>query len=51
MDEIPSYRTLVFFSIGVALFLIYSHRTNIKRLLSGTESKITSFSGKQSAET
>ncbi len=51
MDEIPSYRTLVFFSIGVALFLIYSHRANIKRLLSGTESKITSFSGKRSAET
>ena len=50
MDEIPSYRTLVFFSIGVALFLIYSHRANIKRLLSGTESKITSFSGKRSAE-
>ncbi|MEK6650074.1 MAG: glycerol-3-phosphate acyltransferase, partial [Bacteroidota bacterium] len=51
MDEIPSYRTLVFFSIGVALFLIYSHRTNIKRLLAGTENKITSFSGKRSVET
>lgn len=51
MDEIPSYRTLVFFSVGVALFLIYSHRTNIKRLLAGTENKITSFSGKRSVET
>jgi acyl phosphate:glycerol-3-phosphate acyltransferase len=42
-DEIHSYKTLVFFSIGIALFLIYSHRENIKRLLAGTEKKITSF--------
>ncbi len=41
--EIHSYKTLVFFSIGIALFLIYSHRTNIKRLWEGTERKITSF--------
>jgi glycerol-3-phosphate acyltransferase PlsY len=44
-DEIHSYKTLVFFSIGIALFLIYSHRANIKRLLAGTEKKITSFKG------
>lgn len=50
MDEIPSYHTLVYFSAGVALFLIYSHRTNIRRLIAGTENKITSSSGKQSAE-
>ncbi len=50
MDEIPSYRTLVYFSVGVALFLIYSHRTNIRRLIAGTENKITSFSRKRSAE-
>ena len=42
-DEIHSYKTLVFFSTGIALFLIYSHRTNIKRLIEGTERKITSF--------
>ena len=42
-DEIHSYKTLVFFSIGIALFLIYSHRANIKRLIEGTERKITSF--------
>ncbi len=42
-DEIHSYKTLVFFSTGIALFLIYSHRANIKRLLEGTERKITSF--------
>jgi acyl phosphate:glycerol-3-phosphate acyltransferase len=45
-DEIHSYKTLVFFSIGIALFLIYSHRANIKRLLAGTEKKITSFKGR-----
>ena len=45
-DEIHSYKTLVFFSTGIALFLIYSHRTNIKRLIEGTERKITSFKGK-----
>lgn len=42
-DEIHSYKTLVFFSTGIALFLLYSHRSNIKRLLEGTERKITSF--------
>ena len=45
-DEIHSYKTLVFFSTGIALFLIYSHRTNIKRLVEGTERKITSFKRK-----
>ncbi|MCX7983831.1 MAG: glycerol-3-phosphate 1-O-acyltransferase PlsY [Bacteroidetes bacterium] len=45
-DEIHSYHTLVFFSIGIAVFLIYSHRENIKRLLQGTEKKITSLKGK-----
>ncbi|HVN48165.1 MAG TPA: glycerol-3-phosphate 1-O-acyltransferase PlsY [Bacteroidota bacterium] len=45
-DEIHSYKTLVFFSIGIALFLIYSHRANIKRLLAGTEKKITNFKGR-----
>lgn len=50
MDQIPSYHTLVYFSAGVALFLIYSHRANIRRLIAGTENKITSSSGKQSAE-
>ncbi len=46
-DEIHSYKTLVFFSVGIALFLLYSHRANIKRLLEGTERKITSFRRKK----
>jgi glycerol-3-phosphate acyltransferase PlsY len=45
-DEIHSYKTLVFFSVGIALFLIYAHRANIKRLIEGTERKITSFKGR-----
>jgi glycerol-3-phosphate acyltransferase PlsY len=42
-DEIHSYKTLIFFSIGIALFLIFSHRSNIKRLIEGTERKISRF--------
>jgi glycerol-3-phosphate acyltransferase PlsY len=42
-DEIQSYRTLIVFSLSVAILLIYSHRQNIKRLIEGTEKKITSF--------
>lgn len=42
-DEIASYRTLIVFSLSVAILLIYSHRENIKRLIDGTEKKITSF--------
>ncbi len=42
-DEIQSYRTLIVFSLSVAILLVYSHRQNIKRLIDGTEKKITSF--------
>ncbi len=49
-DEIHSYKTLIFFSIGVAILLVYSHRKNIRRLLEGTENKITSFSRRRKAE-
>jgi glycerol-3-phosphate acyltransferase PlsY len=49
-DEIHSYKTLIFFSVGVAVLLIYSHRKNIGRLLKGTENKVTSFSGRRKAE-
>jgi len=49
-DEIHSYKTLIFFSIGVAVLLIYSHRKNIRRLLEGTESRVKSFSRGRKAE-
>jgi glycerol-3-phosphate acyltransferase PlsY len=49
-DEIHSYKTLVFFSVGVAVLLVYSHRANIKRLLEGTENKISNLGEKKSAD-
>ena len=48
-DEIHSYKTLVFFSLGITVFLLYSHRENIKRLIQGSEKKITSLKGKTEA--
>jgi glycerol-3-phosphate acyltransferase PlsY len=49
-DEIHSYRTLIVFSLSVAVLLVYSHRQNIKRLIEGTEKKITSLSRKRVRE-
>ncbi|MBI3577825.1 MAG: glycerol-3-phosphate 1-O-acyltransferase PlsY [Ignavibacteriales bacterium] len=49
-DEIHSYRTLIAFSFSVAVLLVYSHRHNIKRLLEGTENKISNFSRNKSIE-
>jgi len=37
--EIYGYKTLIFFSMAVSIFLIYNHRTNIKRLLYGNENR------------
>lgn len=37
--EIQGYSTLIFFFIGLALLVIYTHRTNIKRLLAGNENR------------
>jgi acyl phosphate:glycerol-3-phosphate acyltransferase len=37
--EIYGYKTLIFFSIAVSLFLIYNHRDNISRLLRGNENR------------
>jgi acyl phosphate:glycerol-3-phosphate acyltransferase len=41
MVDIPGYNTLIFFSIGISLLIIYTHRANIKRLLAGTENRLT----------
>jgi acyl phosphate:glycerol-3-phosphate acyltransferase len=49
-DEIHSYKTLIFFSVGVAVLLIYSHRKNIRRLIEGTENRISSFSRRKRAQ-
>lgn len=41
--SIQSYNTLIFFSIAVALLIIFAHRSNIKRLLLGTESRFATL--------
>ncbi len=43
--DIRGYHTLVYFAIGVSLLIVFTHRENIKRLLAGTESKLTHFKG------
>ena len=43
--DIQGYHTLIFFAIGTALLLVFTHRENIQRLMDGTESKLTSFHG------
>jgi glycerol-3-phosphate acyltransferase PlsY len=45
--NIPGYHTLVYFAIGISLLIVFTHRENIKRLLAGTENKLTSFKGSQ----
>lgn len=44
--DIPGYHTLVYFGIGVFLLIFFTHRENVKRLLAGTENKLTSFKGR-----
>ena len=39
--DLQGYNTLIFFSIGIAILLIYTHRMNIKRLIEGTENRLT----------
>ncbi len=39
---LEGYNTLIFFSIGISLLLVYTHRANIKRLIEGTENRLAS---------
>lgn len=39
--DIQGYNTLIFFVIGLAGFLIFTHRANIRRLLEGRENRFT----------
>ena len=39
--DIQGYHTLIFFIIGLAGFLIFTHRANIKRLIEGRENRFT----------
>jgi glycerol-3-phosphate acyltransferase PlsY len=45
MVDVEGYNTLIFFSIGISLLIIFTHRSNIGRLLKGTENRLTSFRG------
>jgi acyl phosphate:glycerol-3-phosphate acyltransferase len=37
--NITGYNTMIFFAIGLSLFLIYTHRSNILRLANGAENR------------
>lgn len=39
--DLEGYHTLIFFSIGITLLLLYTHRANIRRLIEGTEHRLT----------
>ncbi len=39
--ELQGYNTLIFFSIGICLLLLYTHRSNIRRLIDGTEHRLS----------
>ena len=41
--DLQGYNTLIFFAIGISLLLVFNHRQNIKRLLAGTELKLTKY--------
>lgn len=41
--DIYGYHTLIWFSISVSLLVIYMHRENIRRLIQGTERKMTNW--------
>lgn len=38
--DLQGYNTLIFFSIGISLLLLYTHRANIQRLIAGTENRL-----------
>jgi glycerol-3-phosphate acyltransferase PlsY len=42
--HLAGYHTLIYVSIGLAMLLIFTHRSNIKRLWSGTEKRLTRIS-------
>ncbi|HLF14821.1 MAG TPA: glycerol-3-phosphate 1-O-acyltransferase PlsY [Bacteroidota bacterium] len=42
--ELQGYNTLIFFTIGISLLLVYTHRENIRRLMAGTENRLTAQS-------
>jgi len=43
MVDIAGYHTLIFFAIGIASLIVFTHRSNIGRLIAGTENRISSL--------
>ncbi len=41
--DIPGYHTIVYFMIAVSIIVLLAHKTNIYRILHGTESKFAKF--------
>jgi glycerol-3-phosphate acyltransferase PlsY len=41
--SIEGYDTLVFFLIGLSLLVLYAHRSNMRRLIEGTESRFSNL--------
>lgn len=41
--EVNGYHTLIYFSIGISVFFLYTHRGNIKRLLRGEENRFENW--------
>ena len=39
--ELQGYHTLIFVSIGISVLLLYTHRANIRRLIAGTEHRLS----------
>jgi glycerol-3-phosphate acyltransferase PlsY len=41
--SIEGYHTLVFFLIGLSVLVLYAHRSNMRRLIEGTESRFSNL--------
>lgn len=41
--NVNGYHTMIYFSLAVCLFLVYNHRSNIKRLMYGEENRFESW--------
>lgn len=37
--SIPGYGTMIYFALAISILVIYTHRTNIKRLIKGSENR------------
>jgi glycerol-3-phosphate acyltransferase PlsY len=44
--ELTGYNTLIYVSTGITMLLLFTHGTNIKRLIAGTENRLTRISHK-----